>query len=137
MRAVVDTLRGGSVGGAEAGAGEGCRRGGRDGFSPGLLVYGGGGKEGDVLRGGRGGPGASVAVLCFPFALPTARLIMLSMSATVLPLTLTACPLTECTVARPLRVRAEARKATARGGSGGLVEEPLDFVDAAGVEWLV
>lgn len=57
------------------------------------------------------------------------------MISTVLALTLTACPLTEWTAASPLRVRAEERKATALGGSGG---GPDDDVEAAeGLELLV
>lgn len=44
---------------------------------------------------------------------------MLSMVLTVLALTLTACPETVCTLRRPLRVRSDVRKTSARGGRGG------------------
>lgn len=45
-----------------------------------------------------------------------ARLIMLSTIETVFELTFTACPLTACTPARPLRVFSEVRNTRAREG---------------------
>lgn len=116
---------------------------GRAGFSPmyggpvvGLTEYGGGGTanegEGDGVRGGSGGaglpePGESSVVFGLAGAICgclddhlTPCLIMPSIIFTVPALSLTACPLTVCTPARPLRVRSEVSSASARGGDSPL-----------------
>jgi len=99
------------------GDGDGVRLGGRDGLS---LAYGW--SPGDSTR----GSDALLAVGCTSaFPRPT-RPIMSLMSATVFPLTVTACPEAACTPVRPQRALPDVRNARAREGTGGTfgAEEP-------------
>ena len=161
------------------GAGDVARRGGSAGlsggypplFSPPAAVYGGGTSRGDGdgdglredERDGPFSPGTSRPELGAPEAgmpvgkyfwrlgfAPIARRIMASMRPTVLFETFTACPLSACTLERFLRVFAEVRNVSARGGSGGApgvpgaLDEPVPPVGVAvreagwcgdGLEW--
>jgi len=56
------------------------------------------------------------------------------MSLTVPALSLTACPLTVCTPAKPLRVRSEVSNAIARGGGSVLLEDDEEVEEFAYAE---
>lgn len=99
-------------------------RGGSRGFS----VYGGGGGVGVGVT-DRGGRGGFWPVLAFALP-PTARLIILSTAAMVFVLTLTACPLTAWMPVRPLRVRSDVMKTSAR--EGGFAGGELELTEALG-----